>query len=400
MIVERGRFMVLRFLDAGESHGRCLLGIIEGFPYGFSLSEENINKQLKRRQGGYGRGNRMQIEQDSIVILSGMISGKTIGSPIGLMIKNKDWDNQKPGNQESLTVPRPGHADLAGVLKYGLHDYRPILERASARKTAMRVAIGSVGKQLLEYFSIFSYSHVIRIGQTKVQQQIVREFKEKEKIEKITKRINNSPVYCLDPKISQQMCSDIELAKKAGDSLGGQFEIIVKNAPAGLGSHVFWDRKLDARLAGALMSIPSIKAVEIGEGVKSSEKRGSQVQDPIYLRKEENSQVSKTCYYRKKNWAGGIEGGITNGEEIVVRAYVKPIPTLLKPLASVNLHTKKQTRADYQRSDTCVVPAASVVGEAVINWEIATAFLEKFAGDSLEEIETNYNSYLERIKNC
>jgi chorismate synthase len=392
--------MSLRFLDAGESHGRCLLGIIEGLPNGLYLNEEKINRQLKRRQGGYGRGARMKIEQDEIMILSGMISGKTIGSPLGLMIKNRDWDNQKPDNQEPLTVPRPGHADLAGVLKYGLDDYRPILERASARKTAMNVAIGSVGKQLLEYFSITSYSHVIGIGQTKVRQQIVEELKEKEKIEKMIKIIYNSPVYCLDMESSQKMCRDIEQAKKEGDSLGGQFEIVVKNAPAGLGSHVFWDRKLDARIAGALMSIPSIKAVEIGEGIISAENRGSRVQDEIFFRKGKKNQSGQSGYYRRQNWAGGIEGGITNGEEIVVRAYVKPIPTLLKPLASVDIKTQESTRADYQRSDTCVVPAASVVGEAVINWEIAVAFLEKFSGDSIDEIESNYHHYLKRIKNC
>jgi len=392
--------MILRFLDAGESHGRCLLGIIEGFPYGFFLSEEKINRELKRRQGGYGRGARMKIEQDRISILSGMISGRTIGTPIGLMIKNKDWDNQNTDNQQELTVPRPGHADLAGVLKYGLKDYRPILERASARKTAMRVAIGSIGQQLLEYFSITSFSHVIRIGNTKIQQQAVKKFTEKENIEKIKESINCSPVYCLEPEISRQICCEIDQAKKEGDSLGGQFEIIVRNVPAGLGSHVFWERRIDARIAAALMSVPSVKAVEIGEGIRGSEKRGSTVQDAIFLQKEEGNQLNRTCYYRRKNWAGGIEGGITNGEDIVVRAYVKPIPTLLRPLASVDLKTKKETTADYQRSDTCVLPAASVVGEAVVNWELASSFIEKFAGDSLDEIVANYNSYLERVRNC
>ena len=392
--------MVLHFLDAGESHGRCLLGIIEGFPYGLHLSEEKINSELKRRQGGYGRGARMKIEQDRISILSGIISGKTIGAPIGLMIKNKDWDNQSPDNQPELTVPRPGHADLAGVLKYGLNDYRPILERASARKTAMRVAIGSIGQQLLEHFSIKSFSHVIRIGNTNLQQQAVEKFLEEENTEKIKEIINCSPVYCLEPEISRQMCCEIDRAKEEGDSLGGQFEIIVRNVPAGLGSHVFWERRIDARIAAALMSVPSVKAVEIGEGIRSSEKPGSTVQDAIFRKKREGHQLNRTYYYRRKNWAGGIEGGITNGEEIVVRAYVKPIPTLLRPLASVDLKTKKETTADYQRSDICVLPAASVVGEAVVSWELASSFIEKFAGDSLEEIEANYNSYLERVRNC
>ena len=388
--------MVLHFLDAGESHGKCLLGIIEGFPQGFPLSEEKINRELKRRQGGYGRGDRMKIEQDHIDILSGIISGKSIGSPIGLMIKNKDWENKNPKNQEELTIPRPGHADLAGVIKYGLDNYRPILERASARKTAMRVAIGSVGQQLLDYFSINSYSHVIRIGGISIHNQLVKEIEKERKIVTIKEKVNRSPVYSLDLEISEEMCREIDQAKKEGDSLGGQFEIVVRNVPAGLGSHVFWDRKIDTRIAGALMSIPSVKAVEIGEGIKSSENRGSQVQDPIYYQEKDND----SGYYHEKNWAGGIEGGITNGENMIVRVYIKHIPTLLKPLPSVDIRTKKETKANYQRSDICVVPAVSVVGEAVVNWELAVAFTEKFSGDSMDEIESNYKCYKERSKKC
>jgi len=391
--------MMLRFLDAGESHGKCLLAIIEGFPQGFPLSEEKINLELERRQGGYGRGERMKIEQDRIDILSGMISGKSIGSPIGLMIKNKDWENKNPKNQEELTIPRPGHADLAGVIKYGLNNYRSILERASARKTAMRVAIGSLGQQLLDYFSINSYSHVLRIGSISIHNQIVKEIEKEGKIKTIKEKINLSPVYSLDPEMSEEMCQEIDQAKKEGDSLGGQFEIIVRNVPAGLGSHVFWDRKIDTRIAGALMSIPSVKAVEIGEGIIASENRGSQVQDPIYYKRGQEIQNSPG-YYREKNWAGGIEGGITNGENIVVRVYVKPIPTLLNPLPSVDIRSKKETKANYQRSDTCVVPAVSVVGEAVMNWELAVAFTEKFSGDSMNEIEANYKCYQERLKKC
>ncbi len=391
--------MVLRFLDAGESHGKCLLGIIEGFPQGFPLSEEKINQELKRRQGGYGRGDRMKIEQDRIDILSGITSGKSIGSPIGLMIKNKDWENKNPKNQEELTIPRPGHADLAGAIKYSLDNYRSILERASARKTAMRVAIGSVGQQLLDYFSINSYSHVLRIGSISIHNQIVKETEKEGKIKTIKEKISRSPVYSLDPEISEEMCREIDQAKKEGDSLGGQFEIVVRNVPAGLGSHVFWDRKIDTRIAGALMSIPSVKAVEIGEGIKGSEKKGSKVQDPIYYQMGQEKD-NYPGYYRKKNWAGGIEGGITNGENIVVRVYVKPIPTLFKPLPSVDIRTKKKTKANYQRSDTCVVPAVSVVGEAVVNWELAVAFTEKFSGDSMDEIESNYKCYQERSKKC
>ena len=389
---------MLRFLDAGESHGKCLLGIIEGFPGGFTLDSKAINKELQRRQGGYGRGNRMNIEKDRIDILSGIISDKTIGSPIGLMIKNKDWDNQKIEDRESLTVPRPGHADLAGVLKYNLNDYRSILERASARKTAMRVAIGSVAGELLKFFSIFTYSHVVRIGKISVKNNMINKNKVQEN--NIKNRINQSPVYCLDSKISEEMCQEIDQAKKDGDSLGGMFEVIVHNVPVGLGSHVFWDRRIDSRIVGAVMSIPSVKAVEIGEGIKSSENRGSQVQDAIYHKIRQDKKYNGISYCREKNWAGGIEGGITNGEDVVVRVYVKPIPTLRNPLPSVDLVSKKETKANYQRSDVCVVPAASVIGEAVVNWEIATAFIEKFSGDSISEIESNYWHYQERLKEC
>lgn len=387
---------MLRFLDAGESHGRCLLGIIEGFPEGLNISEETINRELKRRQGGYGRGNRMLIEQDRIEILSGIISGKTIGSPIGLMIKNKDWKNRANQKQEALTIPRPGHADLAGAVKYGFNDYRPILERASARKTAMQVAIGSVARQFLEHFSIFTYGHVTRIGKVSHKERVaVKNIKE---IRSIKDRINQSPVYCLDVTSSEQMCREIDDAKRDRDSLGGQFEVTVFNVPIGLGSHVFGDRRIDARIAGAIMSIPSVKAVEIGEGIRSSKNRGLRAQDPIYYQKGKGEKSDRLGYYRKKNWAGGIEGGITNGENIVIHVYVKPIPTLLQPLSSVDLLTKKETEANYQRSDTCVVPAASVIGEAVVNWEIAAAFLEKFSGDCIRDIEFNYQHYLERLK--
>ncbi len=393
---------MLRFIDAGESHGKVLMGIIEGFPAGLSLNVKLINSDLKRRQGGYGRGLRMNIEQDKVEILSGIIAGKTIGSPIGLLIGNKDWTNKQIKQKEKedfFTIPRPGHADLAGLLKYGFENYQAILERASARKTAMRVAIGSVAKQLLEYFSIYSYSHVIGIGSITAQENTLRKIKKD--IKNIKKRINQSQVYCLDTDISEKMCQEIDQAKKAGDTLGGIFEVVMYNVPVGLGSHVFWDRQIDSCIAGAIMSIPSVKAVEIGNGLKSAQSRGSLAHDAIYYQKSEKvNDSNKPNFYRKKNWAGGIEGGITNGEEIIVRAYVKPIPTLLLPLSSVNIRNKKSSLANYQRSDCCIVPAASVVGESVVNWEIAKAFLEKFAGDSLREIEDNFNNYQKRIKNC
>jgi len=372
---------MLRFLDAGESHGKCLLGIIEGIPAGLIIDEEKINKNLKKRQMGYGRGKRMEIESDQVEILSGVISKKSIGTPIGLMIKNNDWENVKKQEWSPLPVPRPGHADFAGALKYGFDDCRPILERASARQTAMKVAIGSIARQFLSLFDINSFSHVIRIGRIgfEVEYDFTGEFKAK---------VENSKVFCADPLLSERMCREIDDAKENGDTLGGIFEIIVKGVPIGLGSHVHWDRRLDARLAAILMGIPGVKAVEIGNGIEISKKRGSKVHDEILM--TEGSLKKDNKYYRKNNNAGGLEGGISNGENIILRAYFKPIPTLLKPLDSVDIRTGKRTKAMYQRSDICVVPAASVVGDALVNWEIAVAFLKKFGGDSIKEIRNNF----------
>ena len=386
---EGRKVKMLRFLDAGESHGKCLMGIIEGLPAGLSLSEENINLNLKRRQGGYGRGERMKIEQDQVEILSGLVEGKTIGSPLGLMIKNKDWENWQEKEYPPLTIPRPGHADFAGAIKYGFKDVRKVLERASARQTAMRVAVGSIASSLLEEFNIEIYSYVLRIGQVKAKRIVFfnREVKEE---------INKSPVYCVDGIASIGMCREIDRAQEKGDTLGGVFEVVISGVPIGLGSYVQWDRRLDARLTSALMSVPGIKAVEIGKGIEASEKKGSTIHDEIFT--QEESEKDSFKYYRKTNRAGGIEGGITNGEDVVVRAYLKPIPTLINPLRSIDFATKKETKAIYQRSDICVVPAASVVGEAVAAWEIAVAFLEKFGGDSLVEIKENYKNYKESLR--
>ena len=386
---EGRKYKMLRFLDAGESHGKCLLGIIEGLPAGLSLNEENINLNLKRRQGGYGRGERMKIEQDRVEILSGLVEGKTIGSPLGLMIKNKDWENWQEKEYPPLTIPRPGHADFAGAIKYGFKDVRKVLERASARQTAMRAAVGSITSSLLEEFNIDIYSYVLRIGQVKAKRIVSfnREVKEE---------INKSPVYCIDGIASIGMCREIDRAREKGDTLGGVFEVVIAGVPIGLGSYVQWDRRLDARLASALMSIPGAKAVEIGKGIEASEKKGSTVHDEIFA--QEESEKDSFRYYRKTNRAGGIEGGITNGEDIVVKAYIKPIPTLINPLRSIDFATKKGTKAIYQRSDICVVPAASVVGEAVAAWEVAVAFLEKFSGDSLLEIKENYRNYRKRLQ--
>jgi len=386
---EGRKYKMLRFLDAGESHGKCLLGIIEGLPAGLSLNEENINLNLKRRQGGYGRGERMKIEQDRVEILSGLVEGKTIGSPLGLMIKNKDWENWQEKEYPPLTIPRPGHADFAGAIKYGFKDVRKVLERASARQTAMRAAVGSITSSLLEEFNIDIYSYVLRIGQVKAKRIVSfnREVKEE---------INKSPVYCIDGIASIGMCREIDRAREKGDTLGGVFEVVIAGVPIGLGSYVQWDRRLDARLASALMSIPGAKAVEIGKGIEASEKKGSTVHDEIFA--QEESEKDSFRYSRKTNRAGGIEGGITNGEDIVVKAYVKPIPTLINPLRSIDFTTKKGTKAIFQRSDICVVPAASVVGEAVAAWEMAVAFLEKFGGDSLLEIKENYRNYRKRLQ--
>ena len=386
---EGRKYKMLRFLDAGESHGKCLLGIIEGFPAGLSLNEKNINLNLKRRQGGYGRGERMKIEQDRVEMLSGLVEGETIGSPLSLMIKNKDWENWQDKKYPSLTIPRPGHADFAGAIKYGFEDVRKVLERASARQTAMRVAIGSVAQQFLKEFNLNIYSYVLRIGQVKARR--ITSFSPKIKAE-----INKSPVYCVDGIASIGMCREIDRAREKGDTLGGVFEVVITGVPIGLGSYVEWDRRLDTQLASAFMSIPGVKAVEIGEGIKASEKKGSAVHDEIFIQDKPKNNSSR--YYRKTNRAGGIEGGVTNGEDLMVRTYIKPIPTLINPLSSIDFATKKETKTIYQRSDICVVPAASVVGEAVAAWEIAAAFLEKFGGDSLIETKENYKNYKELLR--
>ena len=383
------KYKMLRFLDAGESHGPSLSGIIEGFPAGVNINIEEINNDLRRRQGGYGRGKRMKIESDSIDILSGLINEKTIGSPISLVIKNKDWENWKDKKIRPQTIPRPGHVDYAGSIKYGFQDLRNTLERSSARNTAMRVAIGSFAKQLLREFNIKIFSYVTGIGSKSIK-------KYSDNNEQIESMIYDSPVYCPDKIASVEMCKEIEVAGEEGDTLGGVFEVFVPYVPPGLGSYVFWDRRLDSRLASSIMSIPGVKALEIGDGIKSAKKRGSAVHDEIFS--EGNSKNNILQYYRKTNRAGGIEGGVTNGEPIVIKVYFKPIPTLLNPLNSIDFATKKEIRAGYQRSDICVVPAASIVGRSVAAWEIANAFLEKFSGDYLLEIKENYKNYKKRLQ--
>lgn len=373
---------MLRYFTAGESHGKSLIGIIEGLPSNIPIDIEKINIDLKRRQMGYGRGDRMKIESDSISILSGIRGGKSIGSPISFSIENKDYVNWekymspiKIQDDKKISKARPGHADLTGAIKYNFSDIRNVLERSSARETAVRVAIGSICKQFLKNFNINVYSHVISIGAVFLDKDISY-------IERI-KYADNSLVRCIDKDTESKMVREIENAKKDGDSLGGIFELNISGVPAGLGSYVHWDRKLDAKLSYNLMGIQGIKAVEIGTGCKNAMLKGSEVHDEIYYDEEKG-------YYRKTNNAGGIEGGMSNGENIVIRCYMKPIPTLYKPLKSVDIETKESFSAAVERSDTCATPAASIVGEMVAMTVIADEFLRKYGGDSLEEIEERW----------
>ncbi|MGQ3684591.1 MAG: chorismate synthase [Candidatus Loosdrechtia sp.] len=378
---------MLHFKTAGESHGKCLIAIIEGFPAGMLIDEVFINKELKRRQGGTGRGGRMLIEEDRVEILSGIRKNVTIGSPICLVIKNKDY---KIDELPDVTKPRPGHADLAGAIKYGLTDVRNILERASARETAARVAAGSVAKAFLSHFEIEVFGHVKGIGG--INSDIAIQDRDIAK-----KNREMSQLSCVDPDIEVKMNEKIRATAEKGDSLGGIIEVIAYGLPIGLGSHTQWDLRLDARLAYALMSVQAIKGVEIGLGCNASDKYGSEVHDEIFYDQSRKTSSSTRGFIRKTNNAGGIEGGITNGEPIVVKAYMKPIPTLKKPLQSVDLLTKEPVAATYERSDICAVPAASVVCESMVAFEIAKAFLEKFGGDNLDEVKRNYEGYLSNI---
>jgi chorismate synthase len=418
MTVRKSRMTALRYITAGESHGRALIGIIEGIPSGVFLSVEDIDIDLKRRQGGYGRGGRMKIESDHAEILSGVRWGKTIGSPISILIENKDWSNWLKGMSslrkhensiKPVTRPRPGHADLSGAVKYDYHDIRNILERSSARETAMRVALGAIAKTFLSEFDIKIGSYVIQIGNQKSKIKI-QNSKGEELLEAFEKA-EKSRVRCPDKEASKRMIRLIDKAVKEGNSLGGIFEVFVTGVPMGLGSHIQWDRRLDGRLAHALMSIQAIKGVEIGLGFEMSMRFGSEVMDEIFyypphppLAKGGNrggniSDLGITGFYRKTNFAGGIEGGITNGMPIAMRVAMKPIPTLKRPLRSIDIITKKSIEAAYERSDVCAVPAAGVIGEAVVALTIVDAFLEKFSGDSIAETRRNYDSYINHVKN-
>ncbi len=399
---------MLRYLTAGESHGKGLLGILDGIPSGLTLKDEYINKELKRRQAGFGRGKRMEIEKDEVEIIAGITSGITIGSPIGLLIRNRDWDNWKDAIPTPITRPRPGHADLSGAIKYGHRDIRDVLERASARETAMRVAIGAVCKRFLEEFGIKVVSWVVEIGGVKISSK----FKvQSSKLEDLFLRAEASDVRCPDKGTEAQMKKKIVQAKEKGDSVGGIFEVIVTGIPPGLGSYSQWNKRLNGRLAQAIISIQAIKGVEIGLGFESARRPGSKVHDEIFYRSQESEVRGQkknlssvfwplpSGFYRKTNNAGGIEGGVTNGEDIVIRAAMKPVATLYKPLQSVDIITKEPIKAGIERADICAVPAASVIAEAVVAFEIADAMFGKFGGDSLNETKRNYTAYLEYVRN-
>ena len=371
---------MLRFLTAGESHGPCLTAIVEGLPAGLVVDVEAINRDLARRQGGYGRGGRMNIERDRVEILGGVIAGQTTGAPVALRIENRDWANWRDrwaaGDLPTLTVPRPGHADYAGMVKYGLDDARPVLERASARETAARVAVGALAKQLLTVLDIVIGGYVVEIGGVVATRPDLPPAG-------LWALAEASDVHCPDEDAAARMRAAIDAARQAGDSLGGVFIVVATGVPVGLGSYVHWEQRLDARLAAAVTSIPAIKGVEIGPAFENARRLGTQVHDEFQILNPK-SQIPNVV--RTSNRAGGIEGGMSNGQPIVVRAAMKPIPTTLTPLRSVDLATGEPAETQYQRSDVCAVPAASVVGEAMVAWVLADALIEKLGGDSLSEM--------------
>ncbi len=389
---------MLKFQTAGESHGQGLVAILSGLPAGLRIDFDSIDRDLKRRMGGYGRGGRMKIESDTAQFLSGVRHGQTIGSPVAMLIENRDWANWKEAmavedhpesraKYKPLSTPRPGHADLAGSLKFNFRDARYVLERASARETAARVAVGAIARLLLRELRIEVASHVLAVGRVSLPAGSIP-------FEAVLALKNNDEIVlnCVDREIEQKMKAEVDLATQNRDTVGGVFEVRARGVPPGLGSCAQWDEKLDGQLAQAVMSIQAVKAVEIGAGVENSARFGSEVQDEIGYDREE------LCFIRKSNRAGGLEGGISNGEEIAVRGFLKPISTLRRPLQSVSFETREPVKAAYERSDVCVVPAAGVAGEAMVGFVLARALLEKFGGDSLEETRRNYTSYLEQVK--
>jgi chorismate synthase len=388
---------MLRFETAGESHGECLVATITGFPAGIPISIEYLNRELWRRQQGFGRGGRMKIETDTAHVVSGIRSSQTIGSPIAIILENKDWKNWTsilpveekdldPEKAKPVHRPRPGHADLAGAIKYNFSDARCILERASARETAARVAIGALAKTFLKQFGIGVLSHVIGVGSAKLKRAA-----HWEELEALAER-DEVLLGCVDAETEQEMKAVVDHAYRTGDTVGGIFEVVARGLPPGLGSHITWDSRLDGRLAQAIVSIQAVKGVEIGYAEEGAASYGSGVQDTIHYQKEQKE------FFRGSNRAGGIEGGMTNGQDLIVRGLLEPISTLRRPLESVDLPTREPASAAYERSDVAVVPAAGVIGEAMVAFVLAQAFLEKFGGDSLTEVKRNYDGYLAQVK--
>ncbi|HKP72172.1 MAG TPA: chorismate synthase [Pyrinomonadaceae bacterium] len=387
---------MFRFTTAGESHGRALVAIVEGLPAGLTVSVELINRELERRQWGYGRGGRMKIERDRVEVLSGVRHGLTLGSPVAFVIENKDWANWTevmaaeaqdvaPEKSRRVKRPRPGHADLAGGLKYGVRDLRDILERASARETAARVACGALAKQLLAAFGVEILSHVVQLGGVPgVPLEL--------KWDEIAAIADDAPLRCGDAEAQARMVELIDEKRREGDTLGGVFEVVARGVVAGLGAHTSWDEKLDGRLAQALMSIPAVKAVAVGAGVEATTLAGSQVHDEI------GYDAGARAFTRPTNRAGGLEGGITNGEELRVRGHLKPISTLRRALRSVDIDTKEEEAAAFERSDVTAVPAAGVIGEAMVALVLAQAMRDKFGGDSLTEMRRNFDGYREQLR--
>jgi chorismate synthase len=390
---------MLRFSTAGESHGESLVALLSGVPAGVPIDETRVNRELWRRQQGYGRGGRMRIETDTAHFLSGVRHGKTIGSPIAIAIENRDWKNWTealpvgagdPAKHKAVASPRPGHADLAGALKFDFPDARYVLERASARESTARVAAGAVAKHLLLELGIDVASHVIRVGGAELERDASWE-------EIAALRANDEVLLnCVDADAEARMKAEVDAVLRTGDTVGGVFEIVVHGAPPGLGTCANWDERLDGVLAQAVMSLQAVKAVEIGRGVTAAESLGSEVHDAIgYASEAANGR--HTRFTREHNNAGGVEGGISNGEDIVVRGYLKPISTLRRPLQSVRFDTREETKAAYERSDVCVVPAAGVAAEAMVALAVAKLALEKFGGDSLRELKRNYDGYVEQL---
>jgi len=387
---------MLRFETAGESHGECLVATLAGMPAGVPISLTAIDRELWRRQQGYGRGGRMKIETDQAHIVSGVRHSKTIGSPIAVLIENKDWKNWtevlpvedgEEDKKKPVTRPRPGHADLAGAIKYNFHDARYILERASARETTARVALGALAKAYLAEFGIGVLSHVVAAGEEKLGRQASWE-----ELVALSKR-DEVLLGCVDAEAEQRMKAVVDKAYKTGDTVGGVFEVVAHAVPPGLGSHITWDSRLDGKLAQAIVSMQAVKGVEVGFAAEGAASFGSKVQDTIHYEKAEHQ------FRRGANRAGGLEGGMTNGQDVIVRGMLKPISTLRKPLESVDLETREPALAAYERSDVAVIPAAGVIGEAMVALVLAGAMIEKFGGDSLTEAKRNYQGYLEQVKN-